>query len=185
MALLPGPGFDPALFALACALTAALLVAGRARDRNVRRRSGSRSPTSAIIALMRQAGDGPSAGFLPLVILPVVWLALYGSRRQLLVVLGVAALVLLVPWALVGGARYPPSTTRSALLVLAVAALAGLTIQRLLGQVRTRAGLHRGDPRDRRRARRRDRRPTRGSSASTGPPSGSPATPPGRCADAR
>ena len=47
---------------------------------------------------MREAGDGP-AGFLPLVILPVVWLALYGTRRQLLIALGATALVLLVPWA--------------------------------------------------------------------------------------
>ena len=36
---------------------------------------------------MRQAGDGPRAS-LPLVILPVVWLALYGTRRQLLIALG-------------------------------------------------------------------------------------------------
>ena len=84
---------------------------------------------------MRQAGDGPS-GFLPLVILPVLWLALYGTRRQLLITLAVAALVLLVPWLLIGGVRYPNSTPRSALLVLAVAALAGLTIQRLVGEMR-------------------------------------------------
>ena len=89
-----------------------------------------------LVGLMRQAGDGPSAGFLPLVILPAVWLALYGSRRQLLIALGATALVLLVPWALIGGERYPASTLRSALLVLVVAALAGLTIQRLLGEVR-------------------------------------------------
>ena len=37
-----------------------------------------------IVGLMRQAGDGP-AGFLPLLIVPVVWLALYGTRRQLLI----------------------------------------------------------------------------------------------------
>ncbi len=86
---------------------------------------------------MRQAGHGPSAGFLPLVILPAVWLALYGTRRQLLIVLGATALVLLLPWALIGGERYPESTVRSALLVLVVAALASLTIQRLLGEVRT------------------------------------------------
>ena len=44
--------------------------------------------------------------------------------------------MLLVPWALIGGVRYPDSTPRSALLVLAVAALAGLTIQRLVGEMR-------------------------------------------------
>ena len=85
---------------------------------------------------MRQSSVGPSAGFAPLVILPALWLALYGSRRQLLIALGAATLVLLVPWALVGGMRYPSSTPRSALLILVVSALAGLTIQRLLAHVR-------------------------------------------------
>ena len=84
---------------------------------------------------MREAGDGP-AGFLPLVILPAVWLALYGTRRQLLIALAATALVLLVPWAVVGGERYTAGTPRNALLALTVAALAGLTIQQLLGQVR-------------------------------------------------
>ena len=68
-----------------------------------------------------------------------MWLALYGTRRQLLIALGATVLVLLVPWALIGGAHYPASTPRSALLVLAVAALAGLTIQRLLGRCAPRA----------------------------------------------
>ena len=40
-------------------------------------------------------------------ILPVVWLALYGTRRQLLIALAAIALVLLVPWALIGGAALP------------------------------------------------------------------------------
>ena len=84
---------------------------------------------------MREAGDGP-AGFLPLVILPAVWLALYGTRRQLLIALAATALVLLVPWLLVGEPRYTAGTPRNALLALLVAALAGLTIQQLLGQVR-------------------------------------------------
>ena len=110
-ALLPGPELDPVLFALACAAHARALLVGALRV-------GPRHPSAqlwlslgylGILGLMREAGDGP-AGFLPLVILPVVWLALYGTRRQLLIALGATALVLLVPWVLVGGARYPDST---------------------------------------------------------------------------
>ena len=91
----------------------------------------------AIVGLMREAGDGP-AGFLPLLIVPVLWLALYGTLRQLLIALGAMALVLLVP---VGADRGPalprrtPAATRC--WRLTVAALAGLTIQRLLGEART------------------------------------------------
>ena len=65
-----------------------------------------------------------------------MWLALYGSRRQLLIDLAVTFVALALPWALIGGDQYPASTPRSALLVLAVAAIAGLSIQRLLEQVR-------------------------------------------------
>ena len=46
-------------------------------------------------------------------------------------------LVLLVPWAVVGDSRYSAGTPRNALMVFTVAALTGLTIQRLLGQVRS------------------------------------------------
>ncbi len=63
-----------------------------------------------------------------------MWLALYGTRRQLLIALAATvARRCSLPWALIGGDQYPASTPRSALLVLAVAAIAGLTIQRLLG----------------------------------------------------
>ena len=65
-----------------------------------------------------------------------MWLALYGSRRQLLIELGATVATLLLPWALIGGDQYPASTPRSALLILTVAAIAGLSIQRLLGEVR-------------------------------------------------
>ena len=135
-ALLPGPDLDPALFGLACGLTLALLIAG-AMGAGARP-SAQLSLSLAylgIVGLMRQAGDGP-AGFLPLVILPILWLSLYGTRRQLLVALGAAVLVLLVPWAVIGGKQYVSGTPRNALLVLSVSSLAGLTIQNLLAEVR-------------------------------------------------
>jgi two-component system sensor histidine kinase/response regulator len=135
--LLPGPPLEPLLFGLACALMLALLVA--ATSRAVRDSGSARLWLSlaylVIVGLMRQAGEGP-AGFLPLVILPVVWLALYGNRRQLLVALGAILVVLLVPWAVIGGDRYAAGTPRNALMVFTVSALAGLTIQRLLAEVR-------------------------------------------------
>ena len=116
-ALLPGPDLDPALFGLAIALTLALLVT--ASITVVRNSSSAQLWLSlaylGIVGLMRDAGDGP-AGFLPLVILPAVWLALYGTRRQLLITLAATALVLILPWALIGGERYTAGTPRNALL---------------------------------------------------------------------
>jgi PAS domain S-box-containing protein len=135
-ALLPGPGVDPELFGLACALTLALLLIGARLDQVGTPQLCLSLGYLLIVALMRHSGLGGATGFYPLVILPVVWVALYGSRSQLWIVIGAAVLVLLVPWMLIGGVRYPSSTPRSALLVLVVATVAGVTIQRLLGETR-------------------------------------------------
>ncbi len=136
-ALLPGPSLDAELFVLTCLLTVALLAV--ASIGAVRGNQSAQLWLSIayllILGLMRDAGDGP-AGFLPLVILPIVWLALYGTRVQLLIALGAAGLMLILPWAIIGGSHYPGGTPRNALLVLIVAALVGITIQQLLGQVR-------------------------------------------------
>ena len=137
-ALLPGPDIDPWLFGLACALAVALLVLGSLPS--VRASQPAQLWLAltylGIVALMRGATNGPVPGFAPLLILPAIWLALYGSRRQLLILLGAIVLTLVLPWALIGGAQYPASTPRSAVLILTVAAIAGLTIQGLLGEVR-------------------------------------------------
>jgi len=134
--LLPGPGVDPALFAVACGLTLALLLVGASVDAVGAPQLALSLAYLLVIALMRQSSLGGQTGFYPLVILPVVWVALYGTRTQLWIVIGGAVLALLVPWALIGGERYPPSTPRAALLVLAVATIAGVTLQRLLGEAR-------------------------------------------------
>jgi two-component system sensor histidine kinase/response regulator len=136
--LLPGPSMDPLLYGLSCLIVLGIVVAGAMPSV---RASGPAQLWLAlayvgVIALLRQAAEGPTGGFAPLVILPAMWLALHGSRRQLLIDLAVTFVALALPWALIGGDQYPASTPRSALLVLAVAAIAGLSIQRLLGQVR-------------------------------------------------
>jgi two-component system, sensor histidine kinase and response regulator len=135
-ALLPGPHVDTELFAISCGLTLLLLIVAASVDEIGAPQLAIALTYLLIVALMRQSGLGGATGFYPLVILPVVWVALYGTQRQLLIVVVVAVFVLLVPWALIGGSRYPSSTPRSALLVLAVASIAGWTIQRLLGEAR-------------------------------------------------
>ena len=39
------------------------------------------SATCVVAALLRHASEGSASGFLPLVLLPIVWLAVFGSRR--------------------------------------------------------------------------------------------------------
>ena len=78
----------------------------------------------ALIALLRDAAGAESATFEPLVILPITWLTLYGTRAQLL--WGIAAMVAIIAVPpLVGG---PPTYEDSQIVRAAIAALiAGIT----------------------------------------------------------
>src|SRR4051812_2190781 len=136
--LLPGPSMDPLLYGLSCLIVLGIVVAGAMPSVRASRPAQLWLALAyvGVIVLLRQAAEGPTGGFAPLVILPAMWLALYGSPRQLLIDLAVTFVGLALPWAVIGGDQYPASTPRSALLVLAVAAIAGLSIQRLLGQAR-------------------------------------------------
>ncbi|HEY3729020.1 MAG TPA: GGDEF domain-containing protein [Solirubrobacteraceae bacterium] len=87
-----------------------------------------------VVVLLRAAG-GPS-GVAPMMLLPVFWLGLYGSPRQLGFLLGAMTLVLIVPLIVVGGPRYPPSAWRASILFLSVSAIVGATIQALAAYVR-------------------------------------------------
>jgi diguanylate cyclase (GGDEF)-like protein len=84
----------------------------------------------AVIALLRDAG-GPS-GVGPIILLPVFWIGVCGTRRQLMAMVGAIALVLLLPVAVIGGSAYPPATWRAAILFIAVSGLVGWTIQTLI-----------------------------------------------------
>jgi diguanylate cyclase (GGDEF)-like protein len=91
------------------------------------------------VAVMREAGGGNSSGVGPMVLLPVIWLALHSTRRVLWVVLAAVPLVYWLPVVVEGGARYPDSGWRIGLLFTVLAATLGLTVQRLHDQVRAQA----------------------------------------------
>jgi len=137
---LPGPPMDPTLFAVSCAITAGMLVMGLfLLARHHERWLIGILPLGYLVvaALLRHASAGSASGFLPLVLVPIVWLGVFGTRRQLIVGLAALAVTLLVPFAVFGEPHYPPSALRSALLSLMVATLTGLTMQRLLAEVRS------------------------------------------------
>src|SRR5437588_10360656 len=93
----------------------------------------------AVIALLREADGGGGSAYSVLTMLPVFWLALYGTKRQLAVsFVGVAA-VFLTPIVLVGSPEYPPGEWTRALLWTCVAPIIGFTVQSLVRQLRERA----------------------------------------------
>jgi GGDEF domain-containing protein len=92
-----------------------------------------------VITMMRDALGGAVSAYSTLLILPVLWLAMYGTRIQLAVgVLGVAVL-LVMPIVLVGAPDYTDEEWRRALLWVTVAGIIGLAVHDLVEQVRQRA----------------------------------------------
>lgn len=88
------------------------------------------------IGLLRHADGGSASGYSPLVLVPLFWIALYGTRWQLVVVVvGVAALFV-VPEATLGPPVYDHTEVKRAGVWLAVAPIVGATVQSLTGRLR-------------------------------------------------
>jgi signal transduction histidine kinase len=94
-----------------------------------------------LVALLREAAGGSSSGFGGLLLLPVLWLAVTGGRRELAAILATMAVAQVVPLALIGAPRYPESGFRGAFVLTTVAAIAGLMVQRLVAETRRRTEL--------------------------------------------
>ncbi|QYJ05087.1 EAL domain-containing protein [Nocardioides panacisoli] len=88
-----------------------------------------------IYAAARDAGGGADSGIAPIIVLPILWLALTGTRRDLIVSAVLTACVLGLPLLLIGAPAYPDSEWRRAVLWTAVAALIAPVIQRLVAEL--------------------------------------------------
>lgn len=89
------------------------------------------------IALLRDGTGGARGGYGVTVIVPVLWVALYGTRAQLWRVLLAVALVFVVPLLAIGPPRYHPTGWRTAPLTLLACTLVGVVVQELLARERT------------------------------------------------
>jgi diguanylate cyclase (GGDEF)-like protein/PAS domain S-box-containing protein len=91
----------------------------------------------AAIALLRDATGGARGGYGVTVVVPVLWVALYGTRAQLWRVLFAVALVFVVPLLTIGAPRYPATAWRTAPLTLLACTLVGVVVQELLARQRS------------------------------------------------
>jgi diguanylate cyclase (GGDEF)-like protein len=91
-----------------------------------------------VIALLRDAESG-ATGYATLAMLPVFWLALYGTRTELGIGIAGVVATFFAPLLLIGPPEYPVSEWRRAVLWVAIASLVGYTVQRLVNQLRDRA----------------------------------------------
>jgi diguanylate cyclase (GGDEF)-like protein len=92
-----------------------------------------------VIALLRESQGGAVSGYSGLAMLPVLWLALYGTRGQLAIGIAGLSAVFLTPLALLGAPEYPASEWRRAILWICVAPIVGYTVQALVAELRSRA----------------------------------------------
>jgi diguanylate cyclase (GGDEF)-like protein len=88
----------------------------------------------ASVALLRD-GAPPTAGYGPLVLLPMVWASLRGGRVEVVASLVGLAAVYLVPQIVIGPPQYPVGGWRALLLFVVVASVSGLAVRRLVGRV--------------------------------------------------
>jgi diguanylate cyclase (GGDEF)-like protein len=89
------------------------------------------------VALLRDAASASAAFVAPVVLLPVVWVSLYGTGGQLVAVLGAMLAFFLLPVMLIGAPVYPASDVRAGILFVAVAGIVSVTVRGLVGRIRT------------------------------------------------
>lgn len=102
----------------------------------------------AAAALLRDSAGGMSSGIAVISLIPVFYTALLGGgARELAAVMAGTTMFYVAPIMLIGAPEYPNVQYRAALLTVSVAAIIGLTTQRLVAEVRARAGeaLSRGE----------------------------------------
>ena len=92
-----------------------------------------------VVSMLRDSVGAAESGYSALFVLPIFWLALYGTRAELGVgVLGVAVL-LGMPVLTIGEPEYPDTEWRRVLLSTLAAGIVGLAVQDLVDQIRQRA----------------------------------------------
>jgi signal transduction histidine kinase len=137
--LLPASRRDPRELAIAAALAVAVFgVSLLWRSAPAVVRLGVPLGYIAVVALLVDGVGGNSSGFGGLFLLPVIWLAILGSRTELVVGLVAVGIARTVPLLAVGAPDYPSSGWRGAIVLGAVAVFACITIQRLVGDARVR-----------------------------------------------
>ena len=140
LTLLPGPDRVAPEIVIAIGLgLGTLLLSGFWRSRPMLARLGAPLLYIAFVAVLADASGGTASGYGGLFLLPLLWLAVVGGRSELFVGFAAVAAARVIPVALVGAPAYPAASWRVAVVLGTVAAIACLTIQRLVRDARLRA----------------------------------------------
>jgi diguanylate cyclase (GGDEF)-like protein/PAS domain S-box-containing protein len=91
-----------------------------------------------VVAVLRDGSGGSTSGLAPLVVLPILWVALYGRRLEMFLAAGLTALLFVVPLVLIGEPRYDASDWRRAALYTLIAAVIGPVVQGVVRRLEDR-----------------------------------------------
>lgn len=91
------------------------------------------------LALLRHSEGGAASGFAPLVVLPIVFVALYGTSKQAFATLIAGALMFAVPALVLDEVRYPPTEWRRTIIWLITGATTSRAIQGLVREISRRS----------------------------------------------
>jgi PAS domain S-box-containing protein len=89
----------------------------------------------AAVQMLRAADGDGSAGFSPLLILPAIWYALYGTRTGVYLALAGVAAVQFGPLVVVGAPQYPVTLWRAGVLWVVILGLCGVIAHRLVAAI--------------------------------------------------
>jgi signal transduction histidine kinase len=92
-----------------------------------------------VVALLVQTAGGGPSGYVPLALLPIFWLALYGTRSELAIAMVAAFSMFVAPLLFLQDRAYSESDLRAALLWMAISMVVGFTAQGLVRKVREHA----------------------------------------------
>ena len=128
---------EPALVIGLLALSAGLLWVSTHRDHRSWVDPAGPLLFFVVIALGRDLSGAQTSGLAPLAALPVVWVALNGTRIDLVATVAMMAATFLTPIVLIGGTEYPADDWRRVVLATAFVAFVAPVIQRVVQQLAT------------------------------------------------
>ena len=92
-----------------------------------------------VVACLREATGAGMSGLGMLALLPVIWFALYGTRREMAVAVFLAGAVFLIPAAFFDPVKYPDQEWIKGVLWVVIAGAVGYTMQNLVSASRSQA----------------------------------------------
>ena len=92
-----------------------------------------------VVALLVQSAGGGPSGYVPLALLPIFWLALYGTSSELAIAMVAAFSMFVAPLIFLHDRAYSEADLRAALLWMGISLVVGFSAQGLVRKIREQA----------------------------------------------